>query len=136
MGKFCMLLHCFLITFTILLSQHCFLIAFTKCDWISALLKSHLGSGVKKKFYINKKLGFILCIVLQIIPANISCFQDILKKLWRRLQYSNFLSSKTSSRLLQVVFKTGLQDLFFKMFPRLLQDVFKKTPCKHILKTF
>ena len=63
------------------------------------------------------------------------------KTSWRRLNRNNLSSSKTSSRHIQDVFMTCLQGVFLKrpqnVFARhLFQDVFKKTSCFFVLKTF
>ena len=66
--------------------------------------------------------------------------RHVFKKSWRRLQCSNFSSSKTSSRrlarCLQDVFKTSSQDVFKTFWRRLqdiswrhLQDVLKSNKC-------
>ena len=86
---------------------------------------------------------------------TIPVFQDLLKTSWRGLQRNNFSSSKTSSRCFQDAFarclpnsssrrleenvlkKTScLQNVFFKTSWRRLQEDFKKTPCKHVFKTY
>ena len=83
------------------------------------------------------------------LPSKHLCFS---KTSWRRLQHNNFLSSKTSSgrvcntsstnvfktfsKCLQDVFSTCLQDVFFKSSWRGLQDIFMKTSCSYVLKTY
>ena len=57
-------------------------------------------------------------------PINIRLGKNVLKTPWRRLQCNIFLSSKT--------FLRRFQDIITR---RLLEDVLKKTSCKHILKT-
>ena len=57
-------------------------------------------------------------------PINIRLGKDVLKTPWRRLQCNIFLSSKT--------FLRRFQDIITR---RLLEDVLKKSSCKHILKT-
>ena len=70
---------------------------------------------------------------LDLLDTDISnkhfvCFQDVLKTSsrhvfktsWRRLQRNNFLSSKTSSRSFEDVFKSSCE-----MSTRRLQEVFK-----------
>ena len=91
------------------------------------------------------------------LPSKHLCFS---KTSWRRLQHNNSLSSKTPSgrvcntsstnafktssrclqdvfaRRLQDVFKTCFQDVFFKSSWRGLQDIFMKTSCSYVLKTY
>ena len=75
-------------------------------------------------------------------PANISCFEDVFKTSWRRLQRNTFRFPrllqdvfairlpKTSSRRLPDVFETCLQDVLQLG----LQDVFK-TSSRRVCKT-